>query len=446
MRTDATIRPVTLNGRYAWYVVGVLMFAYVVSFVDRLILGLLIQPIKQSLQVSDTEMGLLAGIGFALFYTVMGVPLARLADSGNRKRLIIIGASLWTLMTAASALADSYAHLLLARIGVGVGEATLTPAAMSMIADYFTRDRVSRAIGTYSIGVYLGAGLALLGGSAVVQAISGMDLSDGMFRGFAPWQLAFIAAALPGFLVVLLMLTVREPPRQELSGSAADVRTAPPLREVLAFMGANRRLLVGHFIGYGLVGTAVTAYLVWAPEMLRRSFDVPIGTAGFAYGLLLVTLGALGPFVGGWWAQRAAARGEADAEIAVSLRALLWLTPFAIAAPLMPTFAGTIAMLAPVVFLLSLPQGLAPAALQLVAPNRMRGQVLSAFVLCGVIFAYSFGPTAVPLAAGKVFGDADALDKGMALVGGLCVPFGALALAYARRPFGEAMRAGGRSG
>ena len=444
--TDGRHRSIELNGRYAWYVVGVLMFAYVVSFIDRLILGLLIQPIKQSLQVSDTEMGLLAGIGFALFYTVMGVPLARLADSGNRKWLIIAGASLWTLMTAASSLADSYTDLLITRIGVGVGEATLTPAAMSMIADYFTRDRVSRAIGTYSIGVYLGAGLALLGGSAVVQLISGMDLSAGMFRDFAPWQLAFLAAAVPGILVVLSMLTVREPPRQELSGAAADVRTTPPLREVFAFMGANKRLLVGHFIGYGLVGTAVTAYLVWAPEMLRRSFDIPIGSAGFAYGMLLVTLGALGPFVGGWWAQRAAARGEPDAEIAVSIRALVCLAPFAVAGPLMPTFAGAVVVLAPAVFLLSLPQGLAPAVLQLVAPNRMRGQVLSAFVLCAVIFAYTIGPTAVPIAAGKVFGDEDALDKGMALVGGLCVPLGALALAWARRPFGEAMRAGGRSG
>lgn len=422
------------------------MFAYVVSFVDRLILGLLIQPIKQDLQVSDTEMGLLAGIGFALFYSVMGLPLARLADSGNRKWLIIAGASLWTLMTAASAYADSYGDLLLARIGVGVGEATLTPAAMSMIADYFTRDRISRAIGTYSIGVYLGAGLALLGGSAVVVAVSGMDLQgDALFGRFAPWQLAFLAAALPGILVVLLMLTVREPPRQELSGAASDARASVPMREVAAFMAANKRLLIGHFVGYGLVGTAVTAYLVWAPEMLRRAHDIPIGTAGTAYGILLVTLGSLGPYLGGWWAQRAAARGAPDAEIAVSIRALVWLTPFVIVGPLMPTLATTVVVLAPVVLLLSLPQGLAPAVLQLVAPNRMRGQVLSAFVLCGVIFAYTIGPTAVPIAANAVFGDADALDRAMALVGGICVPLGAAALAFARRPFGDAMRAGGRS-
>jgi len=434
------------NSRFAWYVLGVLMFTYMVSFIDRLILGLLIQPIKASLQVTDTEIGLLAGIGFALFYTVMGVPLARLADSGNRKWLIIIGASLWTAMTAASAFAESYMHLLIARIGVGVGEATLTPAAMSMIADYFTRDRVSRAIGVYSIGVYLGAGLALLGGSAVVQAIANADLASTPLATFAPWQLAFLAAALPGILVVALMLTVREPPRQELNATSTDSRTELPLREVLAFIAENKRLLVSHFVGYGLIGTAVTAYLIWTPEMLRRSYDVSIGTAGTIYGVLLVTFGAIGPFVGGWWAQRAAGRDQHDAEIAVSLKAMVLLTPLVIVGPIMPTLVGATILLVPIVFLLSLPQGLAPAVLQLISPNRMRGQVLSTFVLFAVIFAYALGPTAVPLAANYIFDDVDALGPALALVGGFCVPVGALSLAFARQPFAERMRAGGRSG
>lgn len=434
------------NSRFAWYVVGVLMIAYVVSFIDRLILGLLIQPIKASLQVTDTEIGLLAGIGFALFYTVMGVPLARLADSGNRKWLIIIGASLWTAMTAASAFAETYVHLLIARIGVGVGEATLTPAAMSIIADYFTRDRVSRAIGVYSVGVYLGAGLALLGGSAVVQAIAGADLGNTPLATFAPWQLAFLMAAIPGIFVVFLMLTVREPPRQELTAKLTDSRKELPLQEVLAFIAANKRLLLSHFVGYGLVGTAVTAYLVWTPEMLRRSYDISIGAAGSIYGVLLVTFGAIGPFVGGWWAQRAAANGKSDAEILISFRAMMLLTPLVVIGPIMPTLIGAIVVLAPIVFLLSLPQGLAPAVLQLISPNRMRGQILSTFVLCAVIFAYTLGPTAVPLAARYIFEDVDALGPAMAVVGGCCIPLGALALAFARSPFAEMMRAGGRSG
>ena len=134
-KTSAAPHPGNASSAYAWYVVGVLLFAYVVSFIDRLILGLLIEPIKTALDVSDTQVGLLAGIGFALFYTVLGVPIARLADRSNRKLLIVVGVTIWTAMTAISAFATTYTELLLARIGVGIGEATLAPAAMSMIAD-----------------------------------------------------------------------------------------------------------------------------------------------------------------------------------------------------------------------------------------------------------------------------------------------------------------------
>jgi MFS family permease len=429
---------------YAWYVVGVLMFAYVVSFIDRLILGLLVQPIKADLGITDTQVGLLAGIGFALFYTVMGMPLARLADRSNRKWLIVCGVSLWSAATAASAFASSFEGLLVARIGVGVGEATLTPAATSMIADYFPRDRVARALGVYSTGVYLGAGVALLAGGIVVRAVSG----DGALQvaglgSFNSWQLAFLVAALPGVLVVALMMTVREPPRTEHGGARA-ASAATSLRDLLQFIGAHRRLLAAHCVGYGALGTAVTAWLVWAPEMLRRSFGIPIGEAASVYGALLVSLGTAGPFLGGWWSQRAAARGHADAEILVSMLATLLLSPLVIAAPLMPSVSITAVMLAPVVLLLAVPQGLASAVLQLIAPNRLRGQLLSSFMLVAVLLAYLIGPTSVPLIATEVFGSDQELDRALSLLCGVLIPVATLSFALARKPYRALMLAGGR--
>ncbi len=434
---------------YAWYVVGVLMFAYIVSFVDRLILGLLVQPIKADLGVSDTQIGLLAGVGFALFYTVMGVPLARLADSRNRKWLIIAGITLWSAMTAASAFASSFTGLLIARIGVGVGEATLAPAATSMIVDYFARDRVARALGVYAMGIYLGAGVALLAGSVVVQAVTGSGpVTIAGLGTFNAWQLAFLLAALPGALVVAMMLTVREPQRTEHSGAVAanQGEAAPPLREVLTFIGRNRRLLGAHCFGYGALGTAVTAYLVWAPEMLRRAYEIPIAQAALIYGGLLVTLGTFGPYLGGWWAQRAAARGHADAELRVSVIATALVTPLLATAPLMPSITLATIALAPVVLLLAVPQGLAPTVLQLIAPNRLRGQLLSAFMLVAVLAAYLVGPTAVPLLAEGVFGSDQELDRALALLCGVLVPLGSLSLAYARKPYRDLMIAGGRTG
>jgi MFS family permease len=442
----AVARDPGFSPAYAWYVVGIMMFAYVVSFVDRLILGLLVQPIKAGLGVSDTQIGLLAGVGFALFYTVMGVPLARLADSTNRKWLIIAGITLWSAMTAASAFATSFTALLVARIGVGVGEATLTPAATSMIADYFSRDRVARALGVFSMGVYLGAGVALLAGSLVVRAVTGTGpVTIPGLGTFNAWQLAFLLAALPGALAVVLMLSVREPPRTEHSGAlSAPTGPAPPLRELLQFIGRNRRLLGAHCFGYGALGTAVTAYLVWAPEMLRRAYGVPIAQAALVYGGLLVTLGTLGPYLGGWWAQRDAARGHPDAELRVSVIATAALAPLLVIAPLMPSLELAAVALAPVVLLLALPQGLAPTVLQLIAPNRLRGQLLSSFMLIAVLSAYIVGPTAVPLLAVHVFGSDQELDRALALLCGVLVPLGSLSLAFARKPYRELMVAGGR--
>ena len=144
------------GGVYAWYVVAVLMFAYMVAFVDRQILSLLVQPIKRDLGVTDTQIGLLAGFAFAIFYSVLGVPIARLADRTNRKTLITVGVVLWSVMTAACGLTKTYWQLFLMRVGVGVGEATLSPAAYSMMADYFPPKKLARAIGVYAMGLIHG--------------------------------------------------------------------------------------------------------------------------------------------------------------------------------------------------------------------------------------------------------------------------------------------------
>ena len=150
------------------------MFAYMVAFIDRQILSLLIQPIKEDLGVTDTQIGLLAGLAFAIFYSFIGIPIAKLADTKNRVSIISVGVALWTLMTAICGLTKTYFYLFLARIGVGVGEAALSPAAYSMIADYFPKEKLGRAIGIYVIGLYLGAGIAMLVGSAVISLVSSL--------------------------------------------------------------------------------------------------------------------------------------------------------------------------------------------------------------------------------------------------------------------------------
>lgn len=174
------------SGAYAWYVVAVLLLAYTLSFIDRMILSLLVGPIRADLGISDTQMSLLMGFAFAIFYSVLGIPLGWLADRGSRRGLMVAGVAAWSVMTAICGLTRSYVGLFLARIGVGVGEATLSPAAYSLLGDYFPREKLGRAMAVYSIGVPLGSGIALVAGALVVRFVT--EGPPMVLPCWAPWS------------------------------------------------------------------------------------------------------------------------------------------------------------------------------------------------------------------------------------------------------------------
>ena len=431
---------------YAWYVVAVLMFAYTVAFVDRQILSLLVQPIKRDLGISDTQIGLLAGFAFAVFYSVLGVPIARLADRGNRRAIITVGVALWSIMTAACGLSKTYWQLFLMRVGVGVGEAALSPAAYSMMADYFPPKKLGKAIGAYAMGLYGGAGVAMLAGSAVIALVSGSGPIDVPLLGtFAPWQLTFFIVALPGLLVVLLMGTVKEPPRRELhadGSSSAVERKQVPLRAVFEFIRKNKRMIVGHFGGFLSLGIVISAYLVWIPEYLRRNQEFTIAEAGFIYGLTLLFLGTAGPYAGGWFAEKLADRGHRDAEMRAALIGGIAIVPLSILTPLAPNAVSAVVLLALASFALSFPQGLAPTILQLIAPNRMRAQLTAVFMFIGVLAGYTIGPAAVAMITDYGFQDEQALGYSLAIVSALLAPIGVAFLWYGMKPYRERSVAG----
>ena len=225
--------------------VFVLLLAQTFSFLDRMIMGLLVGPIRDTFQISDTQYSLLAGLAFSLFYALMGLPLARIADSRSRRNLIAAGIAVWSLMTAVCGLAKGFWMLFVARMGVGVGEATLAPGAYSMIADYFPKSLLARALSVYMVGVTLGSGFAYMLGGAVVAYVENMpQIVLPVLGAIHGWQLTFFIVGLPGLLVALLMmLTVREPPRRGLS--ANDVQ-AIALREVVDYLWSRRRADGGH--------------------------------------------------------------------------------------------------------------------------------------------------------------------------------------------------------
>tara|TARA_Y100000590_G_scaffold123119_1_gene140996 strand:+ start:2639 stop:3913 length:1275 start_codon:yes stop_codon:yes gene_type:complete len=277
---------------YRRYVLGVLVLVYAANFVDRQILSILVQPIKEELGVSDTWMGFLTGITFALFYTIAGIPIARWADRGSRRNLIVIGLALWSAMTALSGLAKNFFHLAAARIGVGVGEATLSPAAHSMISDYYPPEKRATALAIYSMGIHLGIFLGYFLG--------------GWINELYGWRAAFMVVGLPGlFLAVFVFFTVREPIRGSIERISDQQQ--PSIRAVLSFLSglssARHLTLATSYIAFAGYGAAI-----WTPAFLDRVHDMGTGEAGTWLGILTGLFGGMGAFLGGYLADKLSIR------------------------------------------------------------------------------------------------------------------------------------------
>jgi MFS family permease len=265
--------------RYAWYVVAVLTLANTSAFIDRQILGLLVAPIRRDLGITDAQMGVLYGLAFAVFYTLLGVPLGRMADRGSRRAIIGVGIAVWSVMTVLCGMARTYDQLLLARFGVAIGEAGLAAPALSLIADYFVPDRRATALSVYSVGVYFGAGLANLVGGALLSRFDGSaGLAWPLLGEIRPWQQVFVLVGLPGLVIALLVATVREPARRETGQPGESGAFA--VREVVRYVRANRRTFVCHGLGYALFALVNFATAAWLPTHLIRTYGWTAARAG----------------------------------------------------------------------------------------------------------------------------------------------------------------------
>jgi MFS family permease len=429
------------NPAYAWFVVGVMTLAYTNSFIDRNILSLLIEPIRHDLQISDTQISLLAGLAFSIFYTVMGIPIARLADQKNRKMIIAVGIASWSIMTAVCGLTRNFWQLFLARIGVGVGEATLSPAAMSMISDYFPIRKLARAISVYSMGVYFGAGLAMIIGGLVVGAVAktGSVLLPVIGEIYS-WQLTFFVVGMLGLPIFLLFLAVREPVRRGLAArDAHEPDRSSSLPVFLAFVRKNFRTVFFHFAAFSCIGIGIAGYLVWTPTLFIRTYGWEAKTIGLLYGGILFTVGTAGVYSGGFVADWLQKRGHSDAILRAAFYGGLAVIPFAVLTPLMSDPRLAVVGLAIASFLLAFPQGLPAAALQVITPNPLRAQMTAIYFLVGNLIANAFGPTLYALVTDYVFRDPMMLRYSISLVSSVVLPVGALCSFLALKPYRDSV-------
>ena len=421
----------------AWYAVAVLVVAFIFSFIDRIIIALLVGPIKQDLGVTDFGIGMLQGLAFAVFYALVGIPIGRWADNFSRRWIIGIGIFLWSLMTAACGLARGFWTLFLARVGVGVGEAALSPAAYSMIADYFPREKLGRALGVYQAGAFVGAGIAFLVGGLVIKLVAGSDnLVLPIIGAVRPWQMVFFAVGLPGVLVALLMFTVDEPVRRgKLAGHEAGI----PLADVLAYVKKHRRLFLAHFFGFALLAVPITTILTWAPAYFARVLGYTRPEAGLTLGLILIVLSPAGVYFGGWLVDALQKRGYSDATFRVGIAAGLILLPLSFLSTTIADARITVALFCPFIFCASVSMAVAPAALQMVVPNQMRAQVSATWMLVLNLVTAGLGPTAVGFISAMVFADDMQVGAAIALVNCVSVPLAALALWAGLKSFRSAV-------
>jgi MFS family permease len=419
---------------YAWYVVAVLLIAQAFSFLDRMIMGLLVGPIRESFQISDTQYSLLAGLAFSLFYAIMGLPLARIADRSSRRNLIVAGIAVWSFMTAACGLAKGYWSLFVARVGVGIGEATLGPAAYSMIADYFPKSILGRALSVYMIGVTLGSGFAYMLGGAVVGYVEDMGtIMVPVVGEIEGWQLTFFVVGFPGLLVSLLMLTtVREPAR-----TGIVTPEAVPVSEVANYLWQRRRAYGGHILGISIFIMVVYALNLWGPTYFIRTFGYTRPEAGWVFGLVMIGSGTVGLLLAGTLSDRLVSKGIHDAYVKIILFSMVAMIPSAATLAFLESDLLAIVFMSLAVFFSAFQGGLAGGTLQLMTPNRMRGQVMAVYGLSSNLIGLGLGPTVIAMTTDYVFGYDGAIGKSIALCAVILCPIGALILWRSLPAIGE---------
>ena len=419
--------------RYAWYVVGVLLLAYISSFIDRQIISLLVKPIKSSFGITDTQMGILMGLSFAVLYTLVGIPIGLMADRMNRKRIIGWGIMIWSIMTVFCGLAGSYSLFFLARVGVGIGEAALSPAAYSIISDYFPKKKLATALSVYNMGIYLGSGFSILIGAALKTMIGKENIIVPFFGEIFSWQVIFFYIGLPGVLLVLLLQTIKEPKRIEFD-TDKEITETSSFKEILAYFRGNRLTFLYLNFSMAFMAFATYAGIYWLPTMLSRVHGWADTKAGVTFGLIIAIFSTLGVIMGGRYADYLTKKGIVQAKMMAGFRGML-VAMLCTVGLIMPDINIGLAFVAGFCFFSSFPYGSATAAIQEIVPNKMRA-VFSAFFLFVVnIVGLGFGPLMVGFLNDKIFGDPNQIHYSLFITEFFGCVMSALCLYLGQKPF-----------
>ena len=423
--------------RTAWLAVCVFALALMFAELDRGVIQLLIEPIKHDFHLTDTQMSLLLGLSVVVFYAFIGIPMSRLVDTMPRNVILSIGIAVWSGLTACCGLAQNFWQLFFCRIFVGAGGAIHGPGTYSMMADYFPRERLPRAIAVMQIGFIMGGGLALVLGAAVIQAIANVPPIHVPFVGvIRNWQLVFICVGLPGLVVALLQRLVPEPPRR--GRLAAGGSTALPLGVIVRYLGQHWRVYGPMFLGLALSAVESFGTAVWRAPFFQRTYGWTVSQAGYNIGLTQIVFALTGLVVGTRLTEYLTRRYDDANMRAVAIFYSLSF-PFSIIAPLMPNpwvsiVCSSFAYMCGIGG--AVPQN---AAMQSITPNEMRGQITAFYLFIFTVLGFGVGPTFISVITNYVLHDESMLRYSMAGSAAIMGPLACLIMWLGVRPYGRAI-------
>ncbi|MCY4154825.1 MAG: MFS transporter [Gammaproteobacteria bacterium] len=398
---------------YAWYMVILLTLAYICSFIDRFMLGLLVEPIKADLGFSDTQLGLLLGPAFAIFYATMGLPLGWMADRYRRGWIVAIGITVWSAATIACGLVKNFLQMFIARMSVGIGEATLSPCAISMISDSFPPERRAKPIAFYSMAISIGAAIAsLFSATVLIWAKSSPETTLPLVGVVAPWQFAFIVVGLPGFILALMFFTLREPRRQDrgLTEGLGNASLVDTLKFIL-----QRWQAFASFLTIFCLMTTVAYSQGWSAALFMRTWGWEASRFALVNGLVLLAIGPAMVNLAGWWCDRWYAAGTQDAALRIAAIGAFIMVVTGVIAPLMPTGELAMVMFALNAVGMAITTATGVTALLNMTPGEIRAQVVAFYYMAISLAGLLLGPTTIGILNDQVFGEAG-LKYSMALL------------------------------
>lgn len=393
---------------YAYFTVGLITLAYIFAFVDRIALSLVLDPIRRDLGLNDTQVSALAGFAFVICYVIFSFPFGRWVDRNARPGALTLGVAVWSTAMVACGLATNFWQLFVGRMFVGVGEAAVNPVAYSAIPDSFPPERRSSAMAIFASGSTIGGGLAVYLGSLLLEWAERTQPSLPVVGALAPWQVLLIGLGLPGVLVALLVhLTLRDPPRRMTATLAASPK------DVTGYFIQHRALFALMFVGFSGFAIVNYSFMVWGPTYFMRVHNLSIAQVGLLMGLGFAVFGTIGVLLGGIWADRVRKAGHLDAPVRVAIRVALLQAPFFLLAYLSSNPTIAVILFCCGMLTAAMVGGLQGAMVQILTPNRMRGQASAVFLTVVNVLGLGLAPIATAVMTDYVFGDPN--DIGLSL-------------------------------